>query len=183
MDEKNKVSWIVPIAVAVIGTLGMIGSALIGNFDKIFSQDKPTVPPLHVESSDMPQENTSSASTPKQEITTSTVPVQPEIIFGNSLIELEKKFNKSDFFFENKKMIEDRPELFSNGRVSLTIRNSSDYECTVRISQFFQEKDEKEYKLVKGSPFEISVGGESYILHFTDGVYREYCILSSYVAF
>lgn len=177
MDEKNKESWIVPIVVAVIGALGVIGAALISNFDKIFPQDKPIVPPVQVESSDTPQESTSSASTPKQEITTSTVPAQTE----NS--HLVNDFNKSDFLFENKKIVEDRPELFSNGRVSLTVRNSSDYECTVRISQFFKENDEKEYKLVKGSPLKISVGGASYILHFADGLYHKYCILNSYAAF
>ncbi|WP_446008685.1 hypothetical protein [Candidatus Electrothrix sp.] len=175
-DEKNKVSWVVPIFVAVIGALGMIGAALLSNFDKIFPQDKPTVAPVHVESSDTPLESTSSASIPKQEITTSTVSAQ------RKNLHLVNDFNKSDFLFKHKKIIEDRPEIFSDGRISLTVRNSSDYECTVRISQFFQENDEKEYKLVKGSPLEISVGEASYILHFTDGVYREYCILSSHVA-
>lgn len=173
MDKKNKTD----IIIAVITVLGVIGAALISNFDKIFPQDKSIPPPVHVESSDTLQESSSSVLTEKQEVIISTVPAQSES--SQSV----KNFDKSDFLFENKKVIEDKPELFSNGRISLSVRNSSDYECIVRISQFFKEKDEKEYELIKGSPFEISVGGAKYILHFADGVYREYCILSSYAVF
>lgn len=177
MDEKNKVFLTASIVAAIIGAMGITGAALITNFDKIFPQDKPTSPPLHVKPFDTTQKSSTSVLMPKQEIIISTVPAQSE---GS---QSAKNFDKSDFLFENKKFIEDKPELFSNGRISLSVRKSSDYECTVRISQLFKGKNEKEYELIKGSPFEVSVGGANYILHFTDGVYREYCIISSYVTF
>ena len=203
MDKKNKVSWIVPIVVAVIGALGMIGAALINNFNTTSLQNNPSTPPVQVNLPDTLQESSPSASTPKQEIITSPVPAQPEkshveetdssitakenandihSASDNRSIEFDNDFNRSDFIFENKKFIEDRPERFSNGRVSLTIRNSSDYKCLMRISQFFKGQNEIEYELIKGSPLEVSVGGAKYILHFVDGVYREYCIISSYAA-
>lgn len=91
-----------------------------------------------------------------------------------------ENFKKASFVFKNKKFIEDEPYLFCNGKISLTVRKSSGDQCILTISQLFNKRNEIEYTIKKGSPIPASIGEKKFILHFINGEYRQYCLISSY---
>ncbi len=170
MSEKDNKTLII---VAVIGLAGTLGAAFISNFDKFFPIDKKEgsqVEKNQTAPSGEYRGNGEIESNIRNEGENRTYDKKNDVV----------NFDKSVLIFKNRKFNEGETITFLDGKFSITISNSSEYDCKMRVYQRFSIEKESNYRLVNGSPLPISIGSLKYFFHFNAGEYRKYCVITSY---